>query len=333
MERLLVHTMYVRSLSHLSGLKAEFKTFMKDVDFALQGTPAILSIPVLYPCLRAEQIHVTVDTHTGRLHCHVPKHLDCPLVAEMQTVLNNDVSKLPQLVSQLRYWITKRRCEKTLQHLPATLHDKMPLIYPADHPIAKISKNKTFIQLHRHPYAVLIVEMKERNCEIDYIFYLIFVSKAFGEAAFASPEENVDCPKLFYKVESIIEFDTFLVTHGSGTAIDGSNKRKASMVASMAGPSNAKQAKTIYPAYFVPELAHVVAMLPFIAFGQELAKRKIAHCGVQVEANATSLVLKILALPPPGVSTERAPHLDKVVWQALMKQLLSVAVRVQVSTL
>lgn len=69
------------------------------------------------------------------------------------------------------------------------------------------------------------------------------------------------------------------------------------------GPS-AKQQKTIYPAYFIPELAHVVAMcdekLPFVAMAQELVKRKIPNSGLQVEANATSLVLKVLALPEPN---------------------------------
>lgn len=65
-----------------------------------------------------------------------------------------------------------------------------------------------------------------------------------------------------------------------------------------------KQQKTIYPAYFIPELAHVVAMcdekMPFIAFAQELTNRKIPHSGVQIEANATSIVLKLLSLPQPG---------------------------------
>lgn len=32
MERLLVHTVYIRSLSRLSDIKAEFQSFLKDVD-------------------------------------------------------------------------------------------------------------------------------------------------------------------------------------------------------------------------------------------------------------------------------------------------------------
>lgn len=78
-------------------------------------------------------------------------------------------------------------------------------------------------------------------------------------------------------------------------------KRKTSD--STIGPP-AKQQKTIYPAYFIPELAHVVAMcdekLPFVCLARELSKRKIPHSGLQVEANATSLVLKLLSLPLLG---------------------------------
>lgn len=77
----------------------------------------------------------------------------------------------------------------------------------------------------------------------------------------------------------------------------------------------AKQQKTIYPAYFIPELAHVVAMcdekLPFVCFARELSKRKIPHSGLQVEANATSLVLKLLSLPQPG--SDQAPAESKVI--------------------
>lgn len=122
----------------------------------LQGTPAILTVPVLNPCLRAEQIHITVDTHTGMLRCHVPKHLDCPISPELQTALNGDLTKLPHLVSELRYWVTQRRCEKTLQHLPATPHERLPLLHTVDHPMTKIGRHKIFVKLHRHPTVILV---------------------------------------------------------------------------------------------------------------------------------------------------------------------------------
>lgn len=111
---------------------------------------------MLNPCLRAEQIHVTVDTHTGMLRCHVPKHLDCPIISDLQNALNSDMTKLQTLISELRFWITYRRCEKTLQHLPASTHEKLSLIYPTDHPISKTGRHKFYVKLHRQPNVILV---------------------------------------------------------------------------------------------------------------------------------------------------------------------------------
>lgn len=130
MECLLVHTIYVRTRSRLSELKQELQTMLKDVECKLRilfclfyvwffifegwkinlnnilgtlaGSPAILSVPILQPCLRAELLLVTVDTHTGMLQCHVPQY-DAPLVPELTMALNGDHSRLPTLISELRY--------------------------------------------------------------------------------------------------------------------------------------------------------------------------------------------------------------------------------------
>lgn len=320
MERLLVHTIYIRSLARLNDIKNEFQVFLKDVDYNIHGTPAVLTIPILTPCLRAEQIHITIDTHTGMLHCHVPKHLNCPLTSDLQNALNCDLAKLPNLVSELRFWITQRRCEKTLQHLPATPHERLPLLYSPDHPVSKIGKHKVYVKLNRYPNVVLIVELKEKPAcqnEMEYSFYLAIVKMSSIEVDSNEDQIENEITKMYLKVSTLIEFDTFVATHGPGTYVDdstalivGNNKRKSTGECS--GPP-AKQSKTIYPAYFIPELAHVVAMcdekLPFVALAQELSKRKIPHGGLQIEANATSLVLKILQLPQPNSSNS---HENKV---------------------
>lgn len=67
----------------------------------LQGSPAILSVAILQPCLRAEQLLITVDTHTGMLQCHVPQY-DSPLISELNHSLNGDHTRLPMLISELR---------------------------------------------------------------------------------------------------------------------------------------------------------------------------------------------------------------------------------------
>ncbi|XP_068142124.1 mediator of RNA polymerase II transcription subunit 14 isoform X2 [Drosophila tropicalis] len=363
MERLIVHTVYIRSVSRLSDLKLEFQAFLKDVDFNLQGTPAILTVPVLTPCLRAEQIHITIDTHTGMFRCHVPKHLDCPITDEMQDSLNGDRSKLPSLLSELRYWITHRRCEKTLQHLPATATETLPFLTLPDHELLQQGRHKIYVKLHRHPNIILVVQLKEKSHmpnEMEYTFHLGFVAYQKDEvdvidngakqSVSVVAQSQSEIPKFYTKLMRLIEFDTFVATHGPGTDVDAEispHKRKSN--GDILAPP-AKQQKTIFPAYFIPELAHVVAMcdekIPFLNLAHTFSKHKIPHSGLQVEANATSLVLKILALPKPGktppvvggdsnkpptLSAPAAslPKIERHVWEDLQRRVLSISVRSQ----
>lgn len=54
LERLLVHTIYSRTKQRLSDLKNEVerRLNLNDVEATLHGSPAVLSIPILQPCLR-----------------------------------------------------------------------------------------------------------------------------------------------------------------------------------------------------------------------------------------------------------------------------------------
>ncbi|XP_025987694.2 mediator of RNA polymerase II transcription subunit 14 isoform X1 [Solenopsis invicta] len=348
MECLLVHTIYIRTRSRLSELKQELQTMLKDVECTLAGSPAILSVPILQPCLRAELLLVTVDTHTGMLQCHVPQY-DAPLVPELTTALNGDHSRLPTLISELRFWITQRRCEKTLQHLPATAHERLPVLHHPDHPMSKISRHRMFVQLHRHPTVILIVAFKEKessSCEIECSFYLAVVKHSSIEDDPHDDSIETEIPKMYLKVQSLIEFDTFVITHGPFTSVDsGNNDQDGGCITEVVETTNNKRRSTgiggrtdaagtsqnrrpKHPAYFIPELAHVVALcderIPFVTLAQELTRREIAHQGLQVEANATALVLKLVQLPAPLQSMVTCSF-----WHALLKRLLSVSIRVQ----
>ncbi|KAJ8894673.1 hypothetical protein PR048_007338 [Dryococelus australis] len=329
MERLLVHTIYVRTRSRLSELKQELQSMLKDVECNLQGSPAILSVPVLQPCLRAEQLLVTVDTHTGVFQCHVPQY-DAPLVPELQTALNGDHSRLPMLISELRYWVTQRRCEKTLQHLPATPHERLPLLHHPDHPMSKIGRHRMFVRLHRHPNVILIVEFKEKDnspCEIECAFYLAVVKHSSIEDNPHDDSIETEIPKMYLKVLTLIEFDSFVITHGPFTGVDEQTEKPAAVKRKNSGKQEPAGRRSKHPAYFIPELAHMVAMcderLPFVALAQELNRREIAHQGLQVEANATSLMLRLVEMPPPP-----GKWFPQVSWQHLLKRLLSITIRV-----
>ncbi|XP_036346818.1 mediator of RNA polymerase II transcription subunit 14-like [Rhagoletis pomonella] len=94
------------------------------------------------------------------------------------------------------------------------------------------------------------------------------------------PTVSSEVPKVYTKLLRLIEFDTVVATHGPGMDVDElpPHKRKSN---SELGPP-AKQQKTIYPAYFIPELAHVIAM--FFNLSQELSRHEIPNSGLQVEA-------------------------------------------------
>ncbi|KAJ8684722.1 hypothetical protein QAD02_020515, partial [Eretmocerus hayati] len=343
MEYLLVHAIYVRTKNRLSDLKQELQNIFKGIECTTAGSPAILSVPILQPCLRAELLLIAVDTHTGMLQCHIPQY-NTPLIREMNLALNEDRSKLPGLVSKLRYWIIKKRCAKTLQHLPATCHGSLPLLLPPEHFIKSTSSNILFIKFHKHPLVVLIASFKENPTlprEIQYTFHLCSVKACTIDSDIS--DDGIDNKtSSTLKFESYIEFDSFVVTHGSYTNIDADSNdtdlhpvsdllerlNKKRRTGNSRDPNHSSQSKKPKsPAYFIPELAHVVALcdeqIPFVMLAQELTKRGIAHQGLQIEANATALVLKLVHLP-----SSSAGSISKVAWNALLKRLLSVAIRI-----
>ncbi|EDS34948.1 mediator complex subunit 14 [Culex quinquefasciatus] len=75
----------------------------------------------------------------------------------------------------------------------------------------------------------------------------------------SSTTENDGMPKLYLKVQSLIEFDTFVAMHDPGTYVNELAGSKRKLGALGEGPS--KQQKVLYPAYFIPELAHAVEPL------------------------------------------------------------------------
>jgi len=313
-ESLLVHTIYVRTRARLTELKASVQQRLKlgGVEATLYGSPAVLCIPILQPCLRSEQLLVSVDTHTGNFLAHVPQYLSNPFSAQIQACLNSDQSQLETLVTELRYWITARRIEKTLQQLPATPFEQLPLLYDLKtHQLSKLGRHKMFIKLHKQPSAVLVVEFAEkpeRECEIQYSFYYLLTKPCSIEDDPVDESIVKEIPRVYMKALGMVEFDPFLVTHGSTTKVDVQElsekiigKRKPG------GKVEAPIKRTKFPAYFISDLAHVVAFaderIPFTSLEQEMARQGVSHTGTTVETNGVGLSIKIVQFPNvPGLS-------------------------------
>jgi hypothetical protein len=69
-----------------------------------------------------------------------------------------------------------------------------------------------------------IVEFKEKEsspCEIDCSFYLSVVKHSSIEDDPHDDSIETEIPKMYLKVLTLIEFDTFVITHGPFTSVDG----------------------------------------------------------------------------------------------------------------
>lgn len=72
-----------------------------------------------------------------------------------------------------------------------------------------------------------IVEMKEKETsptEMDYTFYLAVVKQSSIEDDPHDDSIETEIPKMYLKVLTLIEFDSFVTTHGPFTAVDGMYK-------------------------------------------------------------------------------------------------------------
>ena len=330
-ESLLVHTIYVRTRARLTELRTEVQRRLKlgDVEATLHGSPAVLSVPILQPCLRSEQLLISVDTHTGVFLAHVPQYPTNPFSPQIQVCLNGDQAQMESLVTELRYWITARRIEKTLQQLPASPYEQLPLVYDLKtHPLSKLGRHKMFIKLHRQPSAILAVEYSEksgRECEIQYSFYYLLTRPCSIEDDPVDETIVKEIPRVYMKALGMVEFDPFLVTHGSTTKVDVQElsekiigKRKPG------GKVEAPIKRTRFPAYFISDLAHVVSFaderIPFTCLEQELSRQGCAHSGTVVESNSVGLAITIVKFPP-------VPGLESREERLFSRRLLSATVR------
>lgn len=389
-EKLLIQTIHIRTKQRLSDLRDRLKGFLgPSLECAIQGSPAMLQVPLLQPCMQSEHLLVTVDTHTGYFLAFVPQY-NPPMIGEIQEALNKDANKLDSLLIDLKFWMTVKRCEKTLQHLPVLTSPTLPLVVPRNHPASQLGPHTLYIKLCKHQNNYVVVDLKESPgspLEIVHTYYLMTVQpqalpdedsgtgtgsagaaagSAVGGAATPSGRASTplsqsggggsatstsagpssapsagaggrgseegsaletELPKAFLRVSNFLQLDTFAIVHGPCTKIDVSllsagGKRK---LVSASSETVAKQPR--YSGYYVSELAHVVAFcddrIPFCTLTTELNKRNISHQGMQIEANGTNFLVKIVQMPV-------GEDWEKETATALQAATLSCTLRLQV---
>ena len=178
------------------------------------------------------------------------------------------------------------------------------------------------------PSAILIVEYREkagRECEVQYSFFYLLTRPCSIEDDPADDTVVKEIPRVYLKALAMVEFDPFLVTHGSTTKVDVQElsekiigKRKPG------GKVEAPIKRTRFPAYFISDLAHVVSFaderIPFTCLEQELTRQGFSHSGTVVESNSVGLAITIVRFPQVAGLESREENL-------FSRRLLSATVR------
>lgn len=63
-------------------------------------------------------------------------------------------------------------------------------------------------------------EKENSPCEIECSFYLAVVKHSSIEDDPHDDSIEAEIPKMYLKVQTLIEFDTFVITHGPFTSVD-----------------------------------------------------------------------------------------------------------------
>lgn len=177
-----MQTIYIRIRSRLLELEQEIqlKVGQRKIECLVEGSPATLHVSILSPCLDSEKLLVTINPRTGSLQAFMPQVFifinhktrinvskvfskdDPPLalMMELQETLNGDKNRIASSIEELRFWIMTRRFQTTLQHLPVSVSDKLPILNTTDLHISRLGKHKLFLRLHKHPNSIIVVEFK-----------------------------------------------------------------------------------------------------------------------------------------------------------------------------
>ncbi|KAK2711127.1 mediator of RNA polymerase II transcription subunit 14-like [Artemia franciscana] len=320
-ERLLMHTIQTRAKSRLLDLKKILEERLgKEIECAVHGTPPVLNVPLLSPCMVSEQLMITIDTYSGQAQAfipqqEVPKNITSDFI---QNLLTGDWGKVENALAELRFCVIQRRCEKTLQHLPVSLHYKLPLIFSLEHRRYKLGKHKILIKLHKHPNSVIVLDFKEvKEARVNYSVYMLSVKSASIDST--SVEASPSSTQMYLKVTGMAALDPFIMTHNTGADIvNEMGKRPADILM-----QNEKK-KSKAPSYIMENLAHFVALceerVPFVSLCSELSKKNMSHQGVMVEPPGFNFALRLLYLPDLHV-------VPKIVMKDLRERLLSATMR------
>lgn len=157
-EQLITDTIQKRAYIKLNQLANELRD-KKYGRCTISGAPSLLHVCCLDPCAPSEELIISIDLN-GSYLAHVPQYeKTCPLADNIQESLNSNRSKLGTYFDQLKIWLTKKRCIRTIDYLSVTATESLPLCSKANH--AKLDEKvpRLFFQFNKYNHYYLMAEM------------------------------------------------------------------------------------------------------------------------------------------------------------------------------
>lgn len=298
---MLIHTTYERAKLKLIQLKKEFEE--KSVgECLLSGSPAVLQVSFLQPCMTSERLLISVDTLTGHFLVHIPQFEECSLVDEIQAVINRNSAKVVPLFRQLRIWLTRERCKKTVESLPVHVMGSLPFATSYNHSFLSIKSPKLYYQFNKHHqnYLVTVFDENETKNDITIDYYLIYVSQTSVPNVEPTQQFEAEFAKPYLQITKVLKLDISNILHQPYSSEDVCDKNGKRKMCSNQSQTSKVQRKNATTGYYIPELAHVVSFceekLAYSSLSAELQKRSICHQVLQ-DSDGYTHVIDIVKFP------------------------------------
>ena len=207
-EKILIQTTYERAKQKLIQLKKEFDE--KNVGHCLlSGSPAVLQISFLQPCMTSERLLISVDSLTGHFLVHIPQFEECSIVDEIQNLINKNLAKVIPLFRQLRVWLTRERCKKTVESLPVHVMESLPFPTSYSHSFLNIKSPKLYYRFSKHHNnsLVTIFDENESQNDIKIDYFLLYVSQISTTNIDSNNQFDVELPKPYLQIIKALKLD------------------------------------------------------------------------------------------------------------------------------
>ncbi|XP_054168688.1 mediator of RNA polymerase II transcription subunit 14-like [Oppia nitens] len=315
-EKKLLQTTYERSKQKLSQLRKELDELNVGKS-VISGAPAVLHISFLQPCMISERLLISVDSLTGYYLVHIPQFEDCSIVEEIQTVINKNIAKVVPLFRQLKIWLTRERCKKTVESLPVYVMENLPFHPTYSHPFLAIKSQKLFYRFGKNYNNCLVTVFNENesNDEIEIYYYLLYLSQTTGTGSDSNNQFDIEIPKLYVQINKALKLDISNIlreTFSSEDNCDKNGKRKL-CTNNLCEPN--KTVRTATTGYYIPQLAHVVSFceekLAYSLLSLELQKRSICHQVLQ-DSDGYTHYIDIVKFSPANQQNNSDNYFDKL---------------------